>query len=184
MESDCGAAEDDQLECDCSAGKTCPVKGVIDSTFKPHYRGQMIKLMHTVIDAACDPNHDFTGDTKRVKNRKNEMDVVRGLTDSWPDLTSMFITGRDPVCLTTRKILDVMSECEDEMDINEVLCLCTYVTDLCASLVSKKYESMICEIVGSLVDFILARNMLGCRNFLFWLDHLQCHHYCLFVTTI
>ncbi len=172
MESDCGAAEDDQLECDCSAGKACPVKGVIDSTFKPHYRGQMIKLIHTVIDAACDPNHDSTGDTKCVKNLKSEMDVVRGLTDSWPDLTSMFITGRDPVCLTTRKILDVMSECEDEMDINEVLCLCTYVTDLCASLVSKNYESMICEIVGSLVDFILARNMLGCRNFLFWLDHL------------
>ncbi len=104
MESD---AADEQLECDCGAGKTCPVKGVIDSTFKTHYRGQMIDLMTTIIDAACDPNHDSTGDTKRVKNIKNEMDVVRSLTDSWPDLTSMFITGRDSICITTRKILDV-----------------------------------------------------------------------------
>ncbi len=128
-------AADVRPECDCSAGKTCPVKGVIDSTFKPHYRGQMIELVRTVINAASDPNHDSTGDTKRVKNLKNEMDIVRGLTDSWPDLTSMFITGRDSICITTRKILDVMCECEDEMDINEVLCLCTYVTDLCTSLI-------------------------------------------------
>ncbi len=169
MESD---AADEQLECDCGVGKTCPVKGVIDSTFKTHYRGQMIDLMTTIIDAACDPNHDSTGDTKRVKNIKNEMDVVRSLTDSWPDLTSMFITGRDSICITTRKILDVLCECEDEMDINEVLCLCTYVTDLCTSLIAKNYESMICEIVGSLVDFILQQNMLVCRNFLFWLDRL------------
>ncbi len=149
MESD---AADDQPKCDCGAGKTCPVKGIIDSTFKPHYRDQMIDLMTTIIDAASDPNHDSTGDTKRVKNLKNEMDVVRSLTDSWPDLTSVFIAGRDPACLTARKILDVLCECEDEMDINEVLCLCTYVTDLCTSLIAKNYESMICEIVGSLVD--------------------------------
>ncbi len=166
------AAADEQLECDCGAGKTCPVKGVIDSTFKPHYRGQLIELMTMVIEHACDPNHDSAGDTKRVKNLKNEMDVVRSLTDSWPDLTSMFITGRDPVPLTARKILDVISECEDEMDVNEVLCLCTYVTDLCTLLVSKHYGSMICEIVGSLVDFILQQNMLVCRDFLFWLDRL------------
>ncbi len=124
MESD---AADARPECDCGAGKTCPVKGVINSTFKPHYRGQIIDFMTTIIDAASDPNHDCTGDTKRVKNLKNEMDVVRSLTDSWPDLMSVFITGRDPACLTARKILDVLCECEDEMDINEVLCLCTYV---------------------------------------------------------
>ncbi len=95
MDSD---AADDQPKCDCGAGKTCPVKDVIDSTFKPHYLGQMIDLMTMIIDAASDPNHDSTGDTKRVKNLKSEMDVVRSLTDSWPDLTSVFITARDPAC--------------------------------------------------------------------------------------
>ncbi len=69
MESD---AADDQPKCDCGAGKTCPVKGIIDSTFKPHYRDQMIDLMTTIIDAASDPNHDSTGDTKRVKNLKTK----------------------------------------------------------------------------------------------------------------
>jgi hypothetical protein len=161
------AAADDQPKCDCGAGKKCPVKGVIDSTFKQRYGGLMIELMQTVVEHACDPNHDSTG---RVKNLKNEMDVVRSLKNNpWPDLTSIFITGRDSVYITARKILDVM--CEDEMDIDEVLCLCTCVTDLCAALAAKNYESMTCEIVRSMVDFILRQNMLVIINFICWLDH-------------
>ncbi len=81
------------------------------------------------------------------------------------DLTSMFITGRDPVPLTARKILDVLCECEDEMDVNEVLCLCTYVTDLCTSLIAKDYESMICEIVGSLVDLYYSKTCWSAEIF-------------------
>lgn len=168
-----GAATDDQLKCDCSPGKACHVIDYIDTMFKPHYRGQMFKLMHTVIEHACNPNHDCTGDTKCVKNLKIEMDVVRSLKNNpWPDLTSMFITSKESASVTTRKILDVMSECDDEMDINKVLCLCTCVTDLCTLLVSKNYGSMTCEIVQTYVNYILEQNMLACRDFLFWLDHL------------
>ncbi|KAL0148455.1 hypothetical protein M9458_056265, partial [Cirrhinus mrigala] len=52
MEYDCssGTAGDEQMECNCAAGKMCGVKDTIDPMFKHHYRGQMIKLMHTVID--------------------------------------------------------------------------------------------------------------------------------------
>ncbi len=114
---------------DCGTGKKCFVKDVIDPSFKLHYRGQMIKLIRKIIAAACDPNYDCTGDTKRETNLKNEMKIVRSVKYPWPDLTSMFLTSRESVCIITRKILNVMSECEDEMDINEVLCLCTSVTD-------------------------------------------------------
>ncbi len=156
----------EQLE--CSVGKTCFVKDVIDPMFKLHYGGQMIGLMHKIIGAACDPNHDCTGNTKRETNLKNEMKIVRSLKYPWPDLTSMFLTSRESVCQTARKILDVMSECEDEMDINEV---CTCVTDLCTSLAAKNCDSMTCEIIASLVDFIFEQNMFVCKDFLFWLDH-------------
>ena len=165
-----GAAEVEELE--CTAGKTCFKKDIIDPVFKLHYRGQMIGLMHKIITAACDPNHDYTGDSKQEKNLSNQMKLVRSLKYTWPDLTSMFVTGEDPVHVTTRKILEVMSECEDEMDINDVLYLCTSVTDQCVLLASKNYDSMTCEIVASLIDFILEQNMLICRVFLFWLDCL------------
>ncbi len=88
----------------------------------------MIGLIRKIILAACEPNHDCTGDTKRETNLKNEMKVVRSLKYTWPDLTSMFLTSRESTCLTARKILDVMSECEDEMDRSQtqiyVFCWC------------------------------------------------------------
>ncbi len=37
----------------------------------------MIGLIRKIILAACDPNHDCTGDTKRETNLKNEMEIVR-----------------------------------------------------------------------------------------------------------
>ncbi len=55
-----------------------------------------------------------------------------------------------------------MSECEDEMDINEVLCLCTSVTDLCVLLVAKDCDYMTYEIDALLIDFIFEKNMFVC----------------------
>ncbi len=166
------ATTDYQLRCGCPAGKTCHLIDFIDTAYKPHYRGQMIKLMQTVIEHTCDPNHDCTEDTKRVKNLKNEMVFVRSLKNNpWPDLTSMFIYSKEPVCIIVREILDVMTERRDQMGIHEVLCLCTCVTDLCSSLVAKIFESVICEIIESQVNFILHKNVLAVRDFLFWLDH-------------
>ncbi len=90
------------------------------------------------------------------------MDFVRYLKNNpWPGLTSMFIFSREPVCVTTRYILDVMTERRDQMGIHEVLCLCTCVKDLCTSLVAKHFESMICEIIESQVNFILHKNILA-----------------------
>ncbi len=92
-----GAALDVPLECHCSAGKTCPVKGVVDSTFKQRYRDQMIDLIRMVIEHACDPivHHDCTGDTKRVTNLKNYMDDTIDLTSSWVDLTIVSIGSKE-----------------------------------------------------------------------------------------
>ncbi len=35
----------------------------------------------------------------------------------------------------------------------------------------KNCDSMTCEIVESLVDFIFEQNMFVCKDVLFWLDH-------------
>ncbi len=103
------------------------------------------------------------GDTKRETNLKNEIKIVRRMIFPWPDLTSMFLTSRESTCLTVRKILDVMSECEDDMDRSQN-------TDLCVLLVVKNCDDMTCEIVASLIDFIFEKNMFVCRDFLFWLN--------------
>ncbi len=54
----------------------------------------------------------------------------------------MFRTSRESTCLTVRKILDVMSEGEADMDRSQN-------TDLCVLLVVKKFDYMTREIVAS-----------------------------------
>ncbi|XP_073694489.1 synapsin-3-like [Garra rufa] len=109
MENNCrsGAAADDQSECRCAAEKMCGVKVVIDSMFKPYYKGQMIKPMNTVIVDERDPNHDCTGDTKRKTNLKNEMKIVRSLKkETRPDVTDVCVNSKETISVTTREILD------------------------------------------------------------------------------
>lgn len=173
MSATTSAAADDRVECGCAEGKMCPVKANIDSMFKQCYREQMIDLMRKIIDDASDPNLDCTTDSKRVTNLKKEMDVVRRLKNNpWPDLTSLYTTSKAPICVTTRKILYVTAECSGEMYINETLCLCTCITDLCVMLVAKHYGFAIHEIIETVVNFIVEQNLRACRDFLFWLDNL------------
>ncbi len=119
----------------------------------------MIGLIRKIILAACDPNHDCTGDTKRETNLKNEMEIVRRMIFPWPDLT-MFLTSRESTCLTARKMLDVMSEYEDDMDRSQN-------TDLCVLLIVKNCDYMTCEIVVSLIDFIFEKKHVCLQRFSF-----------------
>ncbi len=75
----------------------------------------------------------------------------------------LFLTSRESTCLTARKILDVMSEGEADMDRSQN-------ADLCVLLIVKNCDYMTCEIVASLIDFIFEKNMFVCRDFLFWLN--------------
>lgn len=53
------------------------------------------------------------------------MGTVRGQTNSWPDLTSVCINNKEPICVILRKVLDVISDCSDEFGVTKVLrCMC------------------------------------------------------------
>jgi len=158
--------------CECGTGKDCRLRAIEDSMFKDHFRGPMVSLMHRMIEAACDDNNDCTRDTKRVKNLKKEMDDIRGLVQTWTDVTPMFVNGKEPVGVILRKVLDVMHESCEEFEFVELLCMCTFVTDLCVSLLSKNVKTDVNDIVQSMVNYALEKNLIACRNFLLSLDHL------------
>ncbi len=60
-----------------------------DISFSPRYKEQMTEMMLTVIEHACDSVEDYEGQTRRIKNLKKQMVVVRGLIDSCPELTDV-----------------------------------------------------------------------------------------------
>lgn len=72
----------------------------------------------------------------------------------------MFLTSRESTCLTARKMLDVMSEYEDDMDRSQN-------TDLCVLLIVKNCDYMTCEIVVSLIDFIFEKKHVCLQRFSF-----------------
>ena len=112
---------------------------------------------------------------------------IRGLTNSWDDLTDKCAYGTDPPDVMIKQVLDMMCESQSLLGITDVLCTCTYVADVCTELVknSKEYDSddeddavQIVEVIKNVekiieiyVDYILDRNMMACRDFLFWLDY-------------
>ena len=152
MESDCLLSSDHAVhkqpeECECAIGNECHVKAMLGGMFKDYFRGQMVRLMRKIIDDACDSNDDCAGDPIRVKNLKNEMDVVRDLKNSWPDVTSLFIYTKEPISEILRTVLNVLADCSDELGVTEVLCMYTFVTDLSVSLMSKNEKTDIDEIV-------------------------------------
>ncbi|XP_056308440.1 uncharacterized protein LOC130220022 [Danio aesculapii] len=161
-------------ECKCDPVFDCQMRSIVDDMFKQHYRDHMVFLLEKIINDACDSNHDCTGDGKRVKNLKREMDIVRGALNSWADtmnqLTHLCVRSNDAVCATITKILEVLTGWSDEMGVTQVLCMSTYITDICVSLLSQNKIANITEIVEVMANHILEHDRMLLEEFLCWLD--------------
>lgn len=154
-------------------GSVCSLKNFFrDVVFIPRYKEQMIEMILTAIEHASDPEKDYEGQTRRIKNLKKQMDVMRRVTDTWDTLTDMCINRGDPPTVMLRKILDEISTAGQGIGVSEVLCMCTYVTDVCVKLVSKNESNKVSEMVEILVDYVLDRGYMSCVNCLYWLDSL------------
>ncbi len=89
-------------------------------------------------------------DAKRFTNLKKQMAVVRAMSNEWGDVIQMCINTTEPISATIIKILDLMTECGSSIRIADILCMYTYVTDLCVALISRNYQINVCEIIETL----------------------------------
>jgi len=108
--------------------------------------------------------------TKRFTNLKKQMSVVRNLSNEWTDMMRLCINAGDPICVTIRKILDFITECGISIRIADILCMCTYVTDLCVDMLTRNSHTDVCEIIETLVDYIIEKNTVVCIHFLHYID--------------
>ncbi|XDV42690.1 hypothetical protein PO909_011308 [Leuciscus waleckii] len=153
-------------------GAACSLKGCMEFLFKRHYKRQMTKLMNKIIADASRDGHPSMEDTTREANFKKQMVYIRGLANSWDNLTYVCAHGIEPPGVMIKQVLDMMCESQSPFGITDLLCTCTYVTDVCTVLVkkSKEYDPDD-KIVEMFIDYILDKNMMPCRDFLFWLDY-------------
>ncbi len=69
-----------------------------------------------------------------------------------------------------KNILEIIPESEESLKIGNILCLCTYVTDVCVMLLSRNEPLDTCKIIDTLVEYMMEKNMVMCMKFLQYLD--------------
>lgn len=169
-----------------SMGANCSLKSCVEFMFKDHYRNQMSNLLHKIIADASNPGFPIDTDTRREANLKKNMVLIRGIPNSWDDLTDKCADGTKPPDVMMKEVLDILFQSQSEIGITDLLCSCTYVADVCSTLILStrgydendenelakidEMENIVEKIVAMFIDYILAQNMMACRDFLFWLD--------------
>ncbi len=63
-----------------------------------------------------------------------------------------------------------MSETEESLKIGNILCLCTYVTDVCVMMLLRNKSTDVCQIIDVLVDYMIKKNSVMSVKFLQYLD--------------
>jgi hypothetical protein len=173
-------------------GVACSLMYFMKFMFKDHYKDQMTRLMKKIIDDASQspPEIPRDDDTTREVNLKKHMTLIRGLgKNSWCSLTRICVDPEEPAWGLIKDVLNMIYESQREIGNTDMLCMVTYVVDVCTELIKKsnRYDTddeeemverrqlvnNVDKIVGMFADYILDRSMMSwqaCRDFLFWLD--------------
>ncbi len=67
------------------------------------------------------------------------------------------------------KTLLKLSETEESLKIGNILCLCTYVTNVCVMILARNKSTDVLKIIV-LVDYVIEKNIVMCVKFLQYLD--------------
>ncbi len=98
------------------------------------------------------------------------MTVVRRMSNEWSVMTNQCIATGCEARTTVKNILEIMPGTEESLKIDNILCLCTYVTDVCVMLLSRNETFDVCEIIDVLVEYMIEKNIVMCVKFLQYLD--------------
>lgn len=162
-------------KCNKAMGNGWCVNVLTKCIFKQRIRCEMTNLLYKIIDDNPDVSLTVNGcdvNVKRFTSLKKQMEIVRTMSNEWTDVMRMCINACEPISVTIRKILDLMTECGKSIRIADVLCLCTYVTDLCVVLISRNDQTNVCEIIETLVDYMIEKKIVMCVKFLQYIDNV------------
>lgn len=147
-------------------GNLCSTNCLEKLIFKQRIKSEITFLLYKIID---DESECYV-DNKRLTKLKKQMLTVRGMSEEWFVMTTQCITNTYNPQMTVKNILELMPECEESLKIGNILCLCTYVTDVCVMLLSRNDPIDVYKIIDMLVEHMIEKNVLMCVKFLQYLD--------------
>ncbi len=98
------------------------------------------------------------------------MTVLWGMSNEWSVMTNQCIAKGYDTHTIVKNILEIMSKTEESLKIGNILCLCTYVNDVCLMILSRNESTDVCKIIDVLVDYMIATNIVMSMKFLQYLD--------------
>lgn len=149
--------------------------GLVKCLLKHRIRCEMTSLLYKIVNENSDvtvPVNSCVVDAKRLTNLENQMSVVRNISNDWSALMRLCINKGESISVTIKKILDLMTEGGTCIRITDILCMCTYVSDLCVFTMSSNDQGYVCEIIETLVDYLIDKNIVMCIKFLHYIDDL------------
>ncbi len=102
-------------------GNLCNTTCLIKLLFKQQIKREIIHLLYKIID---DESNCYV-DNKRLMKLKNQMTVVRRMSDEWSVMTNQCIAKGYEARTTVKNILEIMPGTEESLKIGNILCLCT-----------------------------------------------------------
>ena len=134
-------------------GNFCSTSWITKYFFKSRVKCGISNLLHKIIRNNWNTN-TVTSDEKRLMDLMN---VVRGLSDEWNHMINMSVTCDNIPSAVIKNIIDLMSNDQNSLfRIGNILCICTYVTDVCSLLSIENPD--VCNIIDFLVEYILEKN--------------------------
>jgi hypothetical protein len=148
-------------------GNLCNRTCLAKLLFKQRIKREIIHLLHKIInDDEC---NCYVGN-RRLMKLKNQMTVVRGMSNEWNVMTNQCVAKGYDTHTTVKNILEIMPESEESLKIGNILCLCTYVTDVCVMMLSRNESTDVCKIINVLTEYMIEKNIVMCVKFLQYLD--------------
>ncbi len=147
-------------------GNLCNTICLTKLLFKQQIKREIIHLLYKIID---DESNCYVVN-KCLMKLKNQMTVVRRMSNEWSVMTNQCIAKGYEASTTVKNILEIMPGTEESLKIGNILCLCTYVTDVCVMLLSRNEPADVCKIIDVLVEYMIEKNIVMCVKFLQYLD--------------
>lgn len=150
-----------------SARKLCA------QVLKHRVRCEITNLLKGCIDGRVCNDGVFNDDdcaVKRLRVFKKHMCYVKSSAVEWNELTEIGVNCESPTHIMVDAVLKLMLECEEPVKITHLLCLFTFVVDVCVIKQGSNNTVNACKVIETLVERLLDRNFDVCVKFLDFLD--------------
>lgn len=144
------------------------------SVNRRYVRLELSSLLYKVIKERVNNSRLFTSyapvNSKHLYKLKDQMRIVRSISDKWHTLTLRCANSGELPHLTIDKLLHFYPTDSECLKLSHVLCLCTYAVDVCVITLLRNDVINVNMLIETVIEYLLKRDTGICVKLLELLD--------------